>query len=50
LTNAVSEATIQDFARIAGVELVNIDSSTTSVSIRKELQWSSAYYRLASKL
>lgn len=50
LTNSVSEATIQDFARIAGVELVNIDASTTSVSIRKELQWSSAYYRLASKL
>ena len=50
LTNAVSEATIQDFARIAGVELVNIDGATTSVSIRKELQWSSAYYRLASKL
>ncbi len=50
LTNSVSEATIQDFARIAGVELVNIDSSTSSVSIRKELQWSSAYYRLASKL
>jgi L-arabinose isomerase len=49
LTNSVSEATIQDFARIAGVELVNIDHSTTSVSIRKELQWSSAYYRLASK-
>jgi L-arabinose isomerase len=49
LTNSVSEATIQDFARIAGVELVNIDSATTSVSIRKELQWSSAYYRLASK-
>jgi L-arabinose isomerase len=50
LTNSISEATIQDFARIAGVELVNIDDSTTSVSIRKELQWSSAYYRLASKL
>jgi len=50
LTNSVSEATIQDFARIAGVELVNIDASTTSVSIRKELQWSSAYYRLAAKL
>ena len=50
LTNSVSEATIQDFARIADVELVNIDSSTTSVSIRKELQWSSAYYRLAAKL
>lgn len=50
LTNSVSEATIQDFARIAGVELVNIDSSTTSVSIRKELQCSSAYYRLAAKL
>ena len=37
-------------ARIAEVELVNIDESTTSDSIRKELQWSAAYYRLAGKL
>lgn len=50
LTNAVSKETIADFARIAEVELVNIDESTTSDSIRKELQWSAAYYRLAGKL
>ncbi|MFM7013834.1 MAG: L-arabinose isomerase [Actinomycetota bacterium] len=50
LTNSVSLETIADFARIAEVELVNIDDSTTSDSIRKELQWSAAYYRLAGRL
>ncbi len=49
LTNAVSAETVADFARIAGVELVSIDATTTSTSIRKELQWSAAYYRLANK-
>lgn len=49
LTNSVSQETIADFARIAEVELVNIDQATTSDSIRKELQWSAAYYRLAGK-
>jgi L-arabinose isomerase len=50
LTNSVSAATLADFARIASVELVTIDEGTTSGSIRKELQWSAAYYRLASRL
>ena len=50
LTNAVSVETIQDFARITNVELVEIDSSTTSKSIRQELQWSSAYFRLSTKV
>ncbi|MEY3561922.1 MAG: L-arabinose isomerase C-terminal domain, partial [Actinomycetota bacterium] len=45
-----SAATLADFARIASVELVTIDEGTTSGSIRKELQWSAAYYRLASRL
>jgi L-arabinose isomerase len=46
LTTAVSEEVIEDFARIAGVELVEIDNSTTMRGFRKELQWSSAYHRL----
>ena len=50
LTNSVSREALEDYARIAGVELLVIDESTTSNSFRKELQWSSAYYRLAAKL
>ena len=50
LTKGVSEETIEDFARIAEVELVQIDSETTRRSFEKELQWSSAYYRLKGKL
>jgi L-arabinose isomerase len=49
LTNSVSQETLEDFARIAGVELVEIDSSTTSKGLRKELQWSSAYHRLVNR-
>jgi L-arabinose isomerase len=48
LTNAVSAETIEDFARIAGVELVTIDQDTNLRSLRKELQWSHAYHRFAS--
>lgn len=50
LTNAVSAETLEDFARMAAVELITIDDSTTGSGIRKELQWSAAYYRLAAKL
>ena len=48
LTNSVSKETLEDFARMAGVELVQIESGTTSSGIRKELQWSSAFHRLNS--
>ena len=47
LTNAVSAETIEDFARIAGVELVAIDADTNLRALRKELQWSHAYHRFA---
>lgn len=50
LTNAVSNETIEDFARIAKVELVNIDENTELRSFRKELQWSAAYHRLAERI
>ena len=50
LTTTVSSETIDDFARMLGVEHVAIDQSTTSKSIRQELAWSSAYHRLAARL
>ena len=50
LTNSVSAETIEDFARIAGVELVQIDQDTNLRAFRKELQFSSAYYRFADSI
>jgi L-arabinose isomerase len=50
LTNSVSAETLEDFARIAGVELVQIDEDTKLRAFRKELQWSGAYYRFAESL
>jgi L-arabinose isomerase len=50
LTNSVTAEAIEDFARIAKVELVNIDQSTEMRAFRKELQWSAAYHRLAERL
>ena len=50
LTNSVSAETLEDFARIAGVELVQIDEDTKLRDFRKELQWSGAYYRFAENL
>jgi L-arabinose isomerase len=45
LTKAVSSETLEDFARIAGVELVVIDEDTNLRAFRKELAWSAAASR-----
>lgn len=45
LTKAVSSETLEDFARIAGVELVVIDEDTNLRAFRKELSWSAAASR-----
>ncbi len=50
LTTSVSQETIDDFARMLGVEHVVIDQITTPKSIRQELNWSAAYHRLAARL
>lgn len=50
LSTAVSSGTLEDFADIAGVELVRIDENTTRESFQRELRWSQAYYRLARGL
>jgi L-arabinose isomerase len=46
----VSEETIEDYARIAGVELVQIDKDTNLRAFRKELQFSNTYYRFADSI
>jgi L-arabinose isomerase len=45
LTKSVSAETLEDFARIAGVELVVIDEDTNLRAFRKELAWSAASAR-----
>jgi L-arabinose isomerase len=50
LTNSVSAEAIEDFARLAKVELVVIDEDTKMRDFRRELQWSAAYHRLAERL
>ncbi len=50
LSTAVSTETLEDFAVIAGVELVRIADGTTTESFRRELRWNQAYYRLAQGL
>ena len=47
LSSAVGIEALTDFARMAGVELVVIDGTTTARSFANELRWSSAYHRLA---
>jgi L-arabinose isomerase len=47
MSTAIGIEAIEDFARIAGTELVVIDETTTTRSIERELRWDAAYYRLA---
>jgi L-arabinose isomerase len=50
LSTAVDMEALEDFALIAGVELVRIDASTTPRTFKRELHWNQAYYRLAQGL
>jgi L-arabinose isomerase len=45
-----TDETVEDFAVIAGVELVRIGDSTTTESFRRELRGNLAYCRLAQDL
>ena len=49
LTTSVSQQSLEDFARMANVELIDIDHSTTPRSIRDGLRWSAAYYQIAAR-
>jgi L-arabinose isomerase len=50
LSQALDVETLEDFAEMTGVELVVIDDDTTVRSLRRELRWSAAYHRLASRM
>jgi L-arabinose isomerase len=45
-TTALDAQAIDDFAAIAGIELVRIDSDTRIRDFRNEIRWNNAYYRL----
>ena len=45
-TAALDAEVLDDFAEIAGVELLLIDEDTRMRAFRNELRWNQAYYRL----
>jgi L-arabinose isomerase len=47
MSTAVGADAFRDYARMAGVELLVIDESTTARAFENELRWNAAYYRLA---
>jgi L-arabinose isomerase len=47
MSTAVGADAFRDYARMAGVELLVIDESTTAAAFENELRWNAAYYRLA---
>ncbi len=49
-SRAVETEHLEDFAQIAGVELLLIDGSTRLRELRKELRWNETYYWLARGL
>ncbi|KQQ28267.1 MULTISPECIES: L-arabinose isomerase [unclassified Frondihabitans] len=50
MSNAVGLEAFEDFALMAGTELLIIDESTTLREFRREVQWNAAYFRLARGL
>ncbi len=48
-SQAVSPEHLQDFADMAGIELVSIDAVTTLRQFRNELRWNEAAYRLRAQ-
>ncbi len=50
MSTAVGLDVFEDFANIAGTELLTINSTTTLREFQRELRWNAAYYRLAQKL
>jgi len=49
-STALRRQHLDDFAEMAGIELVAIDDTTSVVGIKKELRWNQAYYQLARGL
>jgi L-arabinose isomerase len=49
-SQALSPEHLEDYAEMAGIELVLIDESTSVRQLKKELRWNEAYYHLAKGL
>jgi L-arabinose isomerase len=49
-STALRRQHLDDFAEMAGIELVAIDETTSVAGIKKELRWNQAYYQLARGL
>ncbi len=47
LTKAIGTAVMEDFAEMAGIEVVVIDEESTVRSLKRELRWNAAYHHLA---
>ena len=50
LSTGVGYESLEDFALIAGVELLHINAETTIKNFRDEVRWNQAYFRLAQGL
>ncbi|RWZ59298.1 L-arabinose isomerase [Labedella populi] len=50
MSTAVGIEAFEDFARIAGVELLVIDESTTLRAFEQEVRWNAVYHRIADGL
>jgi L-arabinose isomerase len=50
MSTAIGPEAFEDFARIAGIELLTIDAGTTVRGFENELRWNQAYYRLAQPI
>jgi len=46
-SQAATKRHLEDFASIAGVEILSIDNDTELADFKKELMWNEAYYHLA---
>ena len=49
-SQAIGSECLEDFAEMAGLELVRIDAETTIPELKKELRWNELYYHLAKGL
>jgi L-arabinose isomerase len=49
-STALRREHLEDFAEMAGIELVTIGDATSVTDIKKELRWNQAYYQLARGL
>jgi L-arabinose isomerase len=50
MSTAIGVDVLQDFATIAGLEILVIDNATTITEFEKEVRWNQAYHRLAQGL